>query len=51
VRLEGRTDFCKYEDLEPFYTEYNVHFARVFSLSNRLDQNEITARRPRIAIG
>jgi HSP20 family molecular chaperone IbpA len=45
VRVEGRIDFGKYEGLEPLYTEYNVgHFARAFSLSNKLDQNEITAQ-------
>jgi HSP20 family molecular chaperone IbpA len=45
VRVEGRIDFSKYEGLEPLYTEYNVgHFARAFSLSNKLDQNEITAQ-------
>ena len=45
VRVEGRIDFAKYEGLEPLYTEYNVgHFARAFSLSNKLDQNEITAQ-------
>src|SRR6185369_3674917 len=29
LRVEGRIDFSKYEDLAPLYTEYNVgHFAR-----------------------
>jgi HSP20 family molecular chaperone IbpA len=45
VRVEGRIDFSKYEGLEPLHTEYNVgHFARAFSLSNKLDQSEITAQ-------
>ena len=44
LRVEGRVDFTKYEGLEPLYTEYNVgHFARSFTLSNRIDQQQITA--------
>jgi HSP20 family molecular chaperone IbpA len=45
VRVEGRIDFAKYEGLEPLYTEYNVgHFARSFSLSNKIDQQQISAQ-------
>jgi HSP20 family molecular chaperone IbpA len=45
VRVEGRIDFTKYEDLEPLYTEYNVgHFARAFSLSDKIDQQQISAQ-------
>ena len=45
LRVEGRVDFTKYEGLEPLYTEYNVgHFARSFTLSNRIDQQQIVAQ-------
>jgi HSP20 family protein len=44
LRVEGRIDFSKYGDLEPLYTEYNVgHFARTFALSNKIDQQGISA--------
>jgi len=44
VRVEGRIDFAKYEGLEPLYTEYNVgHFSRAFSLSDKIDQQQISA--------
>jgi HSP20 family protein len=44
LRVEGRIDFSKYEGMEPLYAEYNVgHFARAFSLSNKIDQQNITA--------
>lgn len=44
LRVEGRIDFTKYEGLEPLYTEYNVgHFARAFTLSNKIDQQQIAA--------
>lgn len=45
LRVEGRVDFSKYEGLEPLYTEYNVgHFARSFVLSNKIDQQKISAQ-------
>ena len=45
LRVEGRLDFGKYEGLEPLYTEYNVgHFARAFSLSSKVDQQQISAQ-------
>jgi HSP20 family protein len=45
LRVEGRVDFTKYEGLEPLYTEYNVgHFARSFTLSNRIDQQQIAGQ-------
>ena len=45
LRVEARIDFAKYEGLEPLYTEYNVgHFARSFSLSNKIDQGQISAQ-------
>jgi len=45
LRIDARIDFTKYEGLEPLYTEYNVgHFARSFSLSNKIDQQQISAQ-------
>jgi HSP20 family protein len=45
LRIDARIDFTKYEGLEPLYTEYNVgHFARSFTLSNKIDQQEIGAQ-------
>jgi HSP20 family molecular chaperone IbpA len=39
-----RIDPAKYEGLEPLYAEYNVgHFARSFALSNKIDQQQISA--------
>lgn len=44
LRVEGRIDFSKYEGLEPVYTEYNVGpYARAFTLSNKIDQDQISA--------
>ena len=44
LRVEGRIDFAKYEGLEPVYTEYNVGpFMRAFTLSNKIDQDKISA--------
>jgi HSP20 family protein len=44
LRVEARINFGNYEGLEPLYTEYNVgHFARSFSLSNKIDQQQISA--------
>jgi HSP20 family protein len=45
VRVEGRIDFAKYDGMEPLYTEYNVgHFSRAFSLSDKIDQQQISAQ-------
>jgi len=45
LRVEGRIDFGKYEGMEPLYTEYNVgHFARAFTLSGKIDQQQISAQ-------
>src|SRR5215470_15651543 len=45
LRVEARIDASKYEGLEPLYTEYNVgHFTRSFSLSNKIDQQQISAQ-------
>jgi len=44
LKVEGRIEFSKYEGLQPVYTEYNIgHYARSFSLSNKIDQNRIGA--------
>ena len=45
LRVEGRIDLTKYNGMEPLYTEYNVgHFARAFTLSDKVDQHQITAQ-------
>ena len=45
LRVEGKIDYSAYKDIEPVYTEYNVgHYARAFTLSNKIDQDAITAR-------
>jgi HSP20 family molecular chaperone IbpA len=44
LRVDARIDPAKYEGLEPLYAEYNVgHFARSFALSNKIDQQQISA--------
>jgi HSP20 family protein len=44
LTVQGRLDFAKYEGLQPVYTEYNIgHYRRRFSLSNRIDQDRISA--------
>lgn len=44
LRVEGKIDFAKYEGLEPVYSEYNVgHYARTFTLSDKIDQDGISA--------
>ena len=50
LRVDGRIDFSKYKDMEPVYTEYNIgHYARSFTLSNKVDQDDVTATRRRRA--
>lgn len=44
LKVEAKINFSAYEGLEPLYTEYNVgHFARSFTLSNKIDQQQISA--------
>ncbi len=45
LRVDGRIDFSKYEGMEPVYTEYNIgHYTRSFTLSNKIDQEKISAQ-------
>jgi len=45
LRVDGQIDFSNYKGMEPIYTEYNVgHFTRGFTLSNKIDQAEISAQ-------
>ena len=45
LRVDGQIDFAKYEGMEPVYTEYNVgHYTRSFTLSNKIDQGQISAQ-------
>jgi HSP20 family molecular chaperone IbpA len=45
LQVEARINFSKYEGLEPLYTEYNIgYFARSFTLSNKIDQQQIKAQ-------
>jgi HSP20 family protein len=42
---KGGSTSPKYEGLEPLYTEYNVgHFARKFTLSKKINQQQIVAQ-------
>ena len=45
LRVDGQIDFSKYEGMEPVYTEYNIgHYTRSFTLSNKIDQQQISAQ-------
>ena len=45
LKVEAKIDSAKYEGMEPLYTEYNVgHFARSFTLSNKIDRQHISAQ-------
>jgi HSP20 family protein len=44
LKVDGRIDFSKYESMEPVYSEYNIgHYARSFTLSNKVDRDKISA--------
>ena len=44
LTLQGHLDLSKYEGMQPVYTEYNIgHYRRGFSLSNKINQNKISA--------
>ena len=46
LKVDGRIDFSKYESMEPVYSEYNVgHYARSFTLSNKVDRDKIVTLR------
>lgn len=45
LRVDGRIEFSKYDSMEPLYTEYNIgHYTRSFTLSNKVDQEHISAQ-------
>jgi len=45
LKVEAKIDPAKYEGMDPLYTEYNVgHFTRSFALSNKIDQQQISAQ-------
>jgi HSP20 family protein len=45
VRVDGQIDFSQYQGMEPVYTEYVVgHYARGFTLSNKIDRDKIVAQ-------
>ena len=45
LRVEGKIDYAAYKEVEPLYTEYNVgHYARAFTLPDKIDRQAIAAR-------
>ena len=45
LKIEAKIDPAKYDGMGPLYTEYNVgHFARSFTLSNKIDRQQIGAK-------
>ena len=44
LKIDAQIQVSKYEGYDPIYTEYNIgHFQRAFTLSNKIDQNGISA--------
>jgi HSP20 family protein len=44
LRVDAQIDFSSYQGMEPVYTEYNIgHYTRGFTLSNKIDQANISA--------
>ncbi|HZP98194.1 MAG TPA: Hsp20/alpha crystallin family protein [Reyranella sp.] len=44
LTIQGQIDFSKYAGLRLLYTEYNIgHYPRSFSISDRIDQDKISA--------
>ncbi|HUN39417.1 MAG TPA: Hsp20/alpha crystallin family protein [Acetobacteraceae bacterium] len=45
LRIDGQIDFAKYDGMDPVYSEYNIgHYTRSFTLSNKIDQEQISAQ-------
>lgn len=45
LRVEAKIDYASYKEIEPIYTEYNIgHYARTFTLPNKIDRDAITAQ-------
>ena len=45
LRIDGQIDFGKYDGMDPVYSEYNIgHYTRSFTLSNKIDQEQISAQ-------
>jgi HSP20 family molecular chaperone IbpA len=44
LQIEGRINLSKYTEMQPVHTEYNIgHYTRRFSLSSKIDQDNISA--------
>ena len=44
LKIDAQIDLAQYEGHEPIYTEYSVgHFQRAFTLSSKIDQDNISA--------
>ena len=44
LRVDGRIDFGKYQELEPVYTEYNIgHYSRSFTVGSGVERDKISA--------
>jgi HSP20 family protein len=44
LHVTGKVSIAQYQNLKPIHTDYNIgHFKRSFSLSNKIDQDQIEA--------